>query len=136
MLKGTAIMTAQEIRTQGRLVKSWEVSDGPWYTYYHQIWEVGDKYYRITDYKGTYNSLGCTMSRYGEVTEVEKPEPLPTHMGIILGVKKGDAWVEDKFQGTPDQIAEWYDARLNILQSDYYKRRNRYFLKVVELSFD
>lgn len=127
-------MTAQEIKSRGRIVKSWVKPDGPWYSYHYKIWEVEGKYYQIMDYLG--NSFNCSMSRYDEVTEVEKPEPLPTHMGIIIGVKKGEAWVEDKFQGTPDQIAEWYDARLNILQSDYYKRKNQYFLKIVELSFD
>lgn len=127
-------MEAQEIKRQGRLVKTWEVADGPWYTYYHQIWEVGDKYYQITDYRG--NTVGCTMSRYDEVTEIEKPEPLPTHMGIILGVKRGEAWIADKFQGTPDQIAEWYDIKLGEFRFNYYKKKNQYFLKIVELSFD
>lgn len=127
-------MTAQEIRNRGRLVKSWEKPDGSWYTYYYQIWEVGDKYYQITDYIG--NTLSCSMSKYGEVTEIEKPEPLPTHMGIILGVRKGEAWVEGKFQGTPDQIAEWYDTQLSEFQFNHYKRNNQYFLKIVELSFD
>lgn len=128
------MMTAQEIRKEGRLVKTWEKPDGPWYTYYYQIWEVGDKYYQITDYIG--NTLSCSMSKYGEVTEVEKPEPLPTHMGIILGVKRDEAWVEGKFQGTPDQIAEWYDTQLKEFQFNHHKRDNQYFLKIAELSFD
>ena len=125
-------MEAHEIREKGRLVKTWEKLDGSWYTDKYQIWEVQGKYYQIQDHEC--DSFSGTMAKYGMVTEIEKPEPLPTHMGIILGVHKGNAWVEDKFQGTPDQIADWYCHRVK--EVPYYKRNASFYLKIVELSFD
>lgn len=127
-------MTAQEIRKSGVQIKSWSQPDGSWYEDRYEIWQVGDKFYQIQDHVGrTYNS---TMDKFGIVTEIENPGPRPTHIGIILGVKKGDAWVEKTFQGTLDNITEWYDIQKQRLQTDPYKRYNKYFLKITELDFD
>lgn len=127
-------MTAREIRSVGVQIKSWSQPDGCWYEDRYEIWQVNDKFYQIHDHVGT--TLGCSMSKFGIVTEVTQPEPLPTHMGIILGVRKGDAWVEDKFQSIPDTIAEWYDRRVQELMKVPHKRGNKYFLKIVELDFE
>lgn len=127
-------MEAQEIKRKGRLVKNWKVSDGSWYTDYYYIYEVEGKYYQIKNHEG--NSFGCTGSKFGLVTEVEKPDPLPTHIGVILGIGDGRVWVEDQFQGVPDQIAEWYNAKLQYFKKDYLKSRNTYCLKIVDLIFD
>lgn len=127
-------MTAKEIRNVGVQVKSWSRPDGTWYVDQYQIWQVGDKFYQIHDHVGT--SFGCTSSKFGMVTEVPQPEPLPTHMGIILGVRKGDAWVEDTFQGVPDAVAEWFNRKVQELMKIPYKRNNKYFLKITELDFE
>jgi hypothetical protein len=127
-------MNAQEIRKTGIQIKSWSTPDGSWYIDHFQIWEVNGKHYQIQDHVG--QTLGSTGSKFGIVTEIKNPGPRPTHMGIILGVKKGEAWVEKTFQGDPDSIAEWYDKMVQKLQKDPYKWSNKYFLKITELDFD
>lgn len=138
VLKGNKVMqttlTAYDIRHNGKKIKSWEERDGSWYINRYEIWRLGEHYYQILDHDGV--SLSCTGCVYGQISEVEKPEPVPTHLGILIAVKDGKAWVESQFQGTPDKIAEWYDLATKLVQSNPYKRGVQTYLKIIELSFE
>ena len=97
-------LDAKAIRAQGRLIKTWEVSDGPWYTDKYQVWKIEDKFYQIKDHEG--NSFSCTCCRYGEVTEIY-PIPEPTHICVIMGQQEGKAYIAEQKSGTLEELMDW-----------------------------
>lgn len=128
----TTTMTAQEIRETGKRIKFWTERDGSWYEYRHEIWQVGDKQYKVTDHVPTTLGGYGTCSKYGQVEEISSIE-VPTHLGMIIAWKGGRAWIETTEQGTPESIAEWYNKMLEIFEQDCYKRRDNHELKIVRL---
>lgn len=98
-------MEVYEIKSKGKLVKSWKEMDGSWYQDTYKIYEVGGKYYQVKDHVCVVS--GGIASYWGRVTEVEAPKPLPTHIAIILGQSEGEAYIANQRQGIPEELAEW-----------------------------
>lgn len=98
------MMTAEEIKEKGRLVKSWRRMDGSWYEDHFRIYKVGDKYYQIKDHECI--SFSGTCSYWGRVSEVENFVE-PTHICVILGQKDGEVWLDAQEAGTPEELMDW-----------------------------
>lgn len=127
-------MTAQEIRQIGKKIKNWTKPDGSWYYDEFEIWKVGEKQYQIQNHCS--HSFSATMTFYGKVTELEQKMEEPSHVGVVLGMIDGTVKIVEQWQGTPDEIAEKYDAFLSFADRNHRYDRFSYFnLKIMELQF-
>ena len=124
-------MEAIDIRTNGKLIKAWKEKDGAWYTNSYEVWKVGDKYYEIKNHECV--TFAGTGSYWGKVTEIEKPTNVPTHLCIIFGQYRGEAYIAAQQQGTPEELAEWAAEYLKKEEIGYRGEHRNLSVKVVEL---
>lgn len=127
-------MEANEIRKNGKLVKTWKQMDGSWYEDSYEIWQVGDKYYQIKNHECV--SFSGTGSYWGRVTEVVMNTPHPTHVGLIIGQDKGRAYIYRQMQGTPEELSEWAVEVIKKEGRGYRGEDRHLIFKMMKLNFE
>lgn len=99
-------MDAIEIKTKGKLVKSWKKMDGSWYEDTYRIYQLDGKFYQIKNHVCI--TSGGMMNYWDRVTEVSMEGPLPTHVAAIIGQSSmGELYISAQRQGTPEELTEW-----------------------------